>query len=212
MDPQEHSRRIQKLRGSWAKHAAGYDRAFAVLERRVFGDGHRAWAARQASGEVLEVAVGTGLNLMHYPQAARLTGVDLSPEMMQFARTRARVLGREVNLYVGDAQHLALRDDLFDAVVCTYSLCNIPDPSLAITEMRRVLRPAGKLILVDHIRAAVEPVFWLQKGIEFFTGRLQGEFMTRRPAERVEPAGLTIIERERLAFAGIVERVVALKP
>jgi ubiquinone/menaquinone biosynthesis C-methylase UbiE len=90
-------------------------------------------------------------------------------------------------------------------------LCNIPDPGVAISEMRRVLRPAGKLILVDHIRSASKPVFWLQKLIEFFTRRLQGEFMTRRPGEYVEPAGFTIVERERLAFAGIVERLVAVK-
>ena len=178
----------------------------------MFGDSHRPWAAGQASGEVLEVAIGTGLNLMHYPQTARLTGVDLSPEMLQRARTRASDLGLDVNLFVGDAQHLAFVDDSFDAVVCTYSLCNIPDPSSAITEMRRVLRPAGKLILVDHIRAAAKPVVWIQQAIEFFTRRLQGEFMTRRPADHVEPAGLTVIERERLAFAGIVERLVALKP
>jgi hypothetical protein len=75
-----------------------------------------------------------------------------------------------------------------------------------------VLRPGGKLILVDHIRSAVKPVFWFQKLIEFFSMRLEGEHMTRRPLKHVEEIGFDIIERERLGPAGVVERLVALKP
>jgi ubiquinone/menaquinone biosynthesis C-methylase UbiE len=212
LDQQERARLTDKVRRSWAKQAPRYDKQIGFFERRVFGRSHRPWACSRAGGDVLEVAIGTALNLPHYARDVTLTGLDLSAEMLDIARDRARDLGREVELREGDAHDLPLADSSFDAVVCTYSLCNIPDPHLAVSEMRRVLRPAGKLILVDHIRSRVKPVYWLQKAIEFITARLEGEHMTRRPAEYVEAAGFDIVERERLGPSGVVERLVAVKP
>lgn len=210
-DQDELARRTEKVRRSWAKQAPRYDKSIGFFERRVFGRSHRPWACARASGDVLEVAIGTALNLPHYPQDVRLTGVDLSPEMLEIGRQRAHDLAREIELKEGDAHALPFADESFDTVVCTYSLCNIPDPSRAAWEMKRVLRPDGKLILVDHIRSDLKPVFWFQKVIELFSRRLEGEHMTRRPAEHVEAVRFDIVERERLAPAGVVERLVALK-
>lgn len=200
-----------KVKRSWAKQAPRYDRSIGFFERRVFGRSHRAWACSRARGATLEVAVGTGLNLPHYSGDVRLTGIDLSPEMLSIARKRAAELGTDVDLREGDAHRLPFEEASFDTVLCTYSLCNIPDPQRAVEEMRRVLKPDGRLILVDHIRAAAQPVLWFQKVIEFFSLRLEGENMTRRPAEQVEAAGLEFAERERLGPAGVVERLVAVK-
>jgi ubiquinone/menaquinone biosynthesis C-methylase UbiE len=211
LDDKELSRRNERVRRSWAKQAPRYDKQIGFFERRVFGRGHRAWACSRASGDVLEVAIGTALNLPHYAQDIRLTGLDLSSEMLDIARDRARDLGREVVLREGDAHELPFADSSFDTVVCTYSLCNIPDPQRAVSEMKRVLRPRAKLILVDHIRSAAKPVYWLQKAFEFFTVRLEGEHMTRRPAGYVEAAHFDILERERLGPTGVVERLVATR-
>jgi ubiquinone/menaquinone biosynthesis C-methylase UbiE len=211
LDQQELARRTDKVRRSWAKQAPRYDKSIGFFERRVFGRSHRAWACSRVSGDVLEVAIGTALNLPHYPQETVVTGLDLSPEMLAIARDRARDLRREVELREGNAHDLPFPDESFNAVVCTYSLCNIPDPQRAVSEMKRVLRPGGKLILVDHIRSAVKPVFWFQKFVEFFSRRLEGEHMTRRPLEHVEAIGFNVIERERLGPAGVVERLVATK-
>lgn len=204
--------RNDKRRRAWAKRASGYDKSIGFFERRVFGRSHRPWACSRASGDVLEVAVGTGLNLRHYPSDARLTGLDLSPEMLEIARRRAGELGRTVDLWEGDAHDLPFPDGSFDTAVCTYSLCNIPVPEVALSEMRRVLRPGGKLVLVDHIRSSARPVLWLQKAVELFSRHFEGEHMTRRPAEHVERLGFEIAERQRLGPTGIVERVVATKP
>ncbi len=209
--PDELERRNDKVRRSWAKQAPRYDKSIGFFERRVLGSEHRQWACSRATGDTLEVAIGTGLNVAHYPEEVKLTGLDLSPEMLAIARERTSGLTREVDLRQGDAHRLPFEDNTFDTVVCTYSLCNIPDARLAVTEMKRVLRPGGKLILVDHIRSAVKPIFWLQKAVEFFTRRLEGEHMTRRPLEYVKAEGLAVQERNRLR-AGVVERLVVVKP
>ncbi|MDQ3954973.1 MAG: hypothetical protein M3285_05425 [Actinomycetota bacterium] len=90
VDQEDLARRNDKVRRSWAKQAPRYDKQIGFFERRVFGRGHRAWACSRASGDVLEVAIGTALNLPHYPEDVRLTGLDLSAEMLDLGRNRAR--------------------------------------------------------------------------------------------------------------------------
>src|SRR5919204_6856760 len=87
------------------KMAPKYDRSMNRWERILFGGG-REWVCSQASGDVLEIAIGTGRNLPYYPSGVRLTGVELSPNMLELARKRASELGRDVDLRSGDAQAL----------------------------------------------------------------------------------------------------------
>lgn len=194
----------------WDKQADHYDKQIGWWERRVFGEDNRAWACGRAEGRVLEVAVGTGLNLPFYDPGVTLVGIDLSPGMLEIARRRAVEVGRDVDLREGDAHELDFEDGSFDAVVSTFSLCNIPDPDRALAEMNRVLRPGGRLILVDHIRSSVTPVRWLQRAMEVVSVRFDGDHMTRRPSEKVEQHGFRITERDRFKW-GIVERLVATK-
>jgi len=196
-------------RRAWNRNAPRFDREMGFMER-LMGHEHRPWACGEAQGKTLEVAIGTGLNLPHYRGDIRLTGIDLSDGMLAVARVRAIELGRDVELLEGDAHDLPFEAASFESVVCTYSLCGIPDPALAIQEMRRVLRPGGRLILVDHVRSTSRSFHLLQRGIESFTRR-EGEFMTRRPLEQVLAAGFRV-EHQRRSKAGIIERVVATPP
>ncbi len=123
----------------------------------------RRWACAGATGQVLEVAIGTGRNLFFYPPDAQLTGVDLSPRMLDRARTRAETLTRPVDLQLGDAQHLAFPDASFDTVVATLTVCSIPDGQAAVAEMARVLRPGGRLALLDHVASTSSPVRAVQQ-------------------------------------------------
>jgi ubiquinone/menaquinone biosynthesis C-methylase UbiE len=194
----------------WDKAAPGYDEQIAFFEKNWFSGG-REWLAARAHGRVLEVAIGTGRNLPHYRADAFVTGIELSPAMLAIARQRAVDLGRNVDFRAGDAEHLPFAGASFDTVVCALSLCTIPSPAAAIAEMKRVLVPGGRLLLLDHIASTWPPVHAAQWLIERITIRTAGEHFTRRQLPLVQAAGFQVIETERLK-AGSVERIHAVKP
>jgi len=197
-----------RARRVWDAMAPRYDRDIAFYERIQFGGG-REWVCSRATGRVLEVAIGTGRNLEFYPSDVSITGIELSPAMLALAEQRAAELGREIELHQGNAQVLPFDEASFDTVVCTLSLCTIPNHAKAIAEMARVLRPGGKLLLLDHIGSRWWPVWAVLKLVELFTAR-NGEYLTRRPLPMLAAAGLTVTESQQLKL-GTVERVAAVK-
>lgn len=199
-----------RQRRVWDEGAPRYDAQIAFFEKIQFGGG-REWLGERAHGRVLEVAIGTGRNLPHYPVDATVTGVDLSPAMLAIARRRAGDLGRDVDLHEGDAEQLPFGDASFDTVVCALSLCSIPDPATALGEMKRVLVPDGVLLLLDHIGSTWPPIYVAQWLLERLTIRAAGEHFTRRQLPLVQAAGFDIVETERLK-AGTVERISARNP
>ncbi|TMR88370.1 class I SAM-dependent methyltransferase [Nonomuraea basaltis] len=202
--------RDERLRRYWDKHAASYDRQMAYFDRILFGD-TRSWICGQASGDTIEIAIGTGMNLPLYPEGVRLTGVEWSPAMLDLARRRASALGIKADLREGDAQALDFPAAGFDTVVCTFSLCAIPDDRRAIAEMARVLRPGGLLLLADHVAASAWPVRAAQRLLEVVTVPMGGEHFLRRPIEQLPEHGLTVERHDRFKL-GIVERLAARKP
>lgn len=109
----------------------------------------------QARGRVLEIGIGTGLNLAHYDRAslAGFYGLDPAAQMHRLARKRARRAGIEVELLALPAERIPMPDASFDTVVTTFTLCTIPDAGQALAEMRRVLKPDGRLLYCEHGRA-----------------------------------------------------------
>jgi len=200
----------ERVRRITDRLAPGYDRQMRSSERLLFGGG-REWVCSRASGAVLEIAVGTGRNLPYYPSDVTLTGIDLSPAMLDRARATAHQLGREVDLRVGDAQSLAFPDESFDTVVCTLSLCSIPDDGKAVREVRRVLRPGGHFLFLEHVRSPVLPVRTVQRIWDVFSVRLEGDHLLREPLDQLRAAEFEILTLERSKL-GIVERGVARKP
>lgn len=207
MDEADRAREVARQREVWRRDAPHYDRIMGFWERMLFADARR-WVCSRAEGDVLEVAMGTGRNLPFYPADARLTGIDLSPEMLAIARKHAQGIRRAVTLQEGDAHHLDFSDDAFDTVVCAFSMCNIPDQRQALTEMHRVLRPEGTLILVDHVASTSRVTLRIQRLLEKLTIRSGGEHLTRRPLPLVLDVGFTIESHQRDKL-GIVERLTA---
>jgi ubiquinone/menaquinone biosynthesis C-methylase UbiE len=129
-----------------------------------------------AQGRVLEVGIGTGLNLAHYDKARieKLVGVDPAQQMHRLARKRMARAGLEVDIVGLSAEKLPLPDASFDTVVMTYTLCSIPDPVPAVREMRRVLKPGGKLLFCEHGVAPDAGVRRWQHRLNPIWGRIGG--------------------------------------
>ena len=190
--------------------AGDYDRWLSYYERWMkLGDGRRRLLSR-ARGRTLEVGVGTGANLPHYPPDVQLTAVDLSPGMLELARVRAQRLGLDVDVRVTDAYQLDFADDHFDTVAITLVLSTVPDDRRAIAEIRRVLKPGGRLLVLDHVRSPIAPVCWMQRMIEPLVVSYAGWHVTRDPLDYVESTGFAVeyCGRSRL---GMVEELVARK-
>lgn len=200
----------QRVTRLYDRMAPRYDRVIAVAERLLFAGGRR-WATGHARGDVLEIAVGTGRNLALYPADARIVGIDISPGMLAYARRRATECGRAVELRVGDAQSLTLPDASFDVVLSSLTMCSIPDDGAAVREAARVLRPGGRLVLLEHVASDRRVVRAVERLLDPLAVRLQGDHLMRDPEQRVREAGLDVeaVERRKL---GIALRLTARKP
>ena len=112
---------------------------------------------------VLEVGIGTGLNLPLYPTACRLTGIDLSQEMLDKAVERVQTLTMpNVRLKVMDATCMDLADDEFDKALATYTISAVPDPVAVLREMKRVVKPGGTIVILNHFRSKNPLVGWAE--------------------------------------------------
>jgi ubiquinone/menaquinone biosynthesis C-methylase UbiE len=193
---------VADLQQKWDRAARWYDCGAAILELAVFRDLRRKLLA-SARGRVLEVAAGTGANLPHYPQAARVTAVDLSSAMLRKARRRgARRAG------IMEAAALALPDATFDTVVSTLGTCTFPDPVAAVREMRRVCRPGGRILLLEHGRSDHARVAAYQDRSAAGHARYLGCWWNRDPLETVRQAGLEPYAAKRMLL-GIVHVIEA---
>lgn len=199
-----------RVRQIYDKLAGSYDRAIRFAERVLFGDG-RAWVCSRARGAVLEIAAGTGRNFPYYPHTVRLTAIDLSPAMLAIARRRAQTGGCDVTLSIGDAQALAFPDAAFDTVVATLALCSIPDDRKTIAEAKRVLRPGGRLLLLEHVRSPTAVARAVQRALDPLCVWLQADHLLREPLDGLMAEGFVIERLERSKW-GIVERLAARKP
>ncbi len=144
--------------------AAIYD-AFMFPQELLGLRRQRVRTAGAATGSVLELGVGTGLNLPHYTSAGEVVGIDPNPHMLRRAQRRAEKAPCPVRLVEADAQDLPFGEHEFDTVVVTLSFCTIPDPAVAVAEARRVLKPDGRFLFFEHVRSEKPWVARLQRGV-----------------------------------------------
>ncbi|MBW2064485.1 MAG: methyltransferase domain-containing protein [Deltaproteobacteria bacterium] len=172
----------------------------------------RGWRKRllgRISGEnVLEAGVGTGKNLPYYPAGERPVAVDLSFKMLERARKRAKGLSMGAPLIQMDIQHMGFNDNRFDMVLATFVFCSVPDPVEGLREMRRVCRPGGRLLLLEHMRPENPLLGALFDLMNPLTKRITGADINRRTIDNIRKAGWKIRKEEKL-FLDIVRLIEA---
>lgn len=182
-----------------------YDLIEAPVEIFLYGK-WRKEALSNLKGRVLEVGVGTGRNLEYYPTDAQVTGIDNSEGMLDKARKKAK--GRKhITLYLMNAEHMDFPDNTFDYVVTTFVLCSIPDPVKALKEMRRVLKPSGELVAIEHMRSKIPLIAWIEDLVNPIMFFFIGDDMTRNTVENIKKVGFTITEETNLAFKDVFKKI-----
>lgn len=193
----------------WNRTARHYDRMMALVEWAIVRKWRRLLWGRVESSRVLEVGVGTGYNIPYYPAEAEITAVDFSEEMLKRARDRAGRHKIKVELRQMDAQNLEFADNTFDTVVGTLVLCSIPDPVLGIKEVERVLKPGGKVVLLEQDFSANRFSRWLVKLANPLIARMGSDFR-RRPMANLAKSGLKV-ERVTNLWMGLFKLIEARK-
>lgn len=194
---------------------ARYDRIapFYDLMEATREWGYHRWREKlwqEATGsDILEVGVGTGKNLPHYPRRAHITAIDLSPRRLERARRRVEKLRLEVDLRVMDAQALEFADNSFDTAVATFVFCSVPDPVLGLEEIGRVVQQGGKILLLEHVRAQNPAIGRLMDWVNPLIVRTMGFNLNRRTLLNIQRAGLVIESVENLALSGIFKFILA---
>lgn len=195
---------------------SAYDEIAAQYEKRIWFDQHILGVARQrkqlmskAHGKILDVACGTGLNFPHFAPESSITGIDLSHEMLEIARQNADRLRLNVNLAVMDAEKLEFPEGSFDTVVSTLSTCTFPNPVKALQEMKRVCRPNGLILLLEHGHSNVPWLARFQDRHEYqHYQEHAGCRWNQDPLDLVQLASIKVLKSKR-AVLGIFHSIEA---
>ena len=190
--------------------SAGIYRSGEWFREGLLGVGkHRARMFSNARGRVLDVACGYGLNFGYLPQNIQLTAVEFSPVMLDMAKRHAAQLGMSVDIREGDVENLEFPDNSFDTVISALSTCSFTDPVAALKEMRRVCKPDGKILLVEHGQSQNGLLGWYQDRNREQMVEQGGCRWNQQPHELVKEAGLEILTDER-SLLGIFHSIQAV--
>jgi ubiquinone/menaquinone biosynthesis C-methylase UbiE len=176
--------------GRWC--AALYDTVMAPVERGGF-QAICKQLLRHASGKVLEIGSGTGVNFPYYTEAERVIALDPTPAMVERSLPRTTQVAVPIEVIVANAEALPFPDHTFDTVVGTLVCCTIPDPCQALCEMRRICKPAGKVLFFEHVRVHHPLVGRLQDWLTPLWKRMAGGcHLNRNTLALIKQAGFEV--------------------
>jgi ubiquinone/menaquinone biosynthesis C-methylase UbiE len=190
-----------------------YDVMEGLAKRRYHPWPEKLWSLAPGL-RVLEVGVGTGKNMPFYPSGISITAIDLTPGMLQRARSRATELNlkSKVGLHLGDVQDLDFPDNTFDSVAATFVFCPVPNPVLGLRELKRVVKPRRRILLLEHMRSPDPIVEALIDFLNPLVVGMMGANINRRTVDNVRRAGLEIEPVEDLGMGGIFNLITARVP
>ena len=191
------------------RQALGYDLKDAPMELFARPLRRRLWA-KVDGGRVLEIGVGSGRNLPYHPPQGEVAAIDISPKLLAKAVRKARKKGHPVDLGLMDAQRLAFGDGSFDSAAATFVFCSVPDPLVGLAEVRRVLKPGGRLLLLEHVRLKNRILGWLMDLLNPIAVRLSGANINRDTVGNVAKAGFEMVAVDS-HMGGLVKLIEARK-
>jgi ubiquinone/menaquinone biosynthesis C-methylase UbiE len=194
------------VRETYREQAGAMDRFDWV--NRLFTGRWRGRLFGKASGRVLDVACGVGTNARYVPGADEYVGIDISPDMLAKAKDRLEGRKQETTLHEMDAQSMEFADNTFETVISSLSTCTFPDPVEALSEMGRVCRREGRVLLLEHGRSSVGPVARFQDWRADTHFEKHSCRWNQEPREVVGRSPLSV-ERSESGFLGVVTAIEA---
>jgi ubiquinone/menaquinone biosynthesis C-methylase UbiE len=204
--------RIEAVRKRYDWYSRFYDIFESPMEQMTFRH-LRKEVIGSLNGKILEVGVGTGKNVPYYPSSSEVIGIDISPQMLRKTKEKVTMFrGRSIKLSQMNVQHLTFAENYFDTVVCTFVLCSVPDPIIAVREMLRVLKPDGQLILLEHVLSKIPLIAVIQKLFNPFTRGIFGYNIDRDTITNLKYGNALIFKIQNLTKTDILKFLICKKP
>lgn len=204
------SRNTEAARRRYNRIAPIYDLMEGLVERSRYSRWRKMLWNKVEGNRILEVGVGTGKNFPYYPTYTEITAIDFSEKMLSRAMVRAKKQKVKVNLQQMDVQNLSFEDDTFDTVVATFVFCSVPGPIKGLKEIKRVCKPDGKVLLLEHVLSANRILAFLMNLVNPVVVRVMGPNINRKTVENVANSELKVEKVTDLA-AGIFKLIEARK-
>ena len=204
------SKAAEATRKTYDRIAPVYDLMESLVERSRYSKWRKILWSKVDGNKILEVGVGTGKNFPYYPNNGEITAIDFSEKMLARARQRAEKQKVGVHLQYMDVQNLEFQDNTFDSIAASFVFCSVPDPVRGLMELKRVCKPGGKVVLLEHVLSANRVLIWLMNLINPIVVRAMGPNINRRTVDNVIKSGLTVEQVTDLA-AGIFKLIEARK-
>lgn len=200
-----------KIQKKYNRNAIVYDLIEFPVEKVLYSKWRKKYFSNLI-GKVLDVGIGTGKNINYYNNEAEVTGIDFSKKMLEKAKRKLKKSGRKnISLKLMDVENLKFRDNSFDYVITSSVFCSVPNPIEGLKEIKRVLKPNGKLIMVEHVLSKNKIIAFFENLFNPMVKFLTGVNINRTTRQNIEKSGMVVKKEKTLALIDIFRLFVAKK-